>query len=164
MTQPPRSSPAQQFVVEHAHELAKNLAHHCAVAAKEICDSLAEAVPSGLDLDAVYWFLLTFRAPLELRGVAQRFGQEAEAALRGAMGHEYRRDERGGPMLQVWEAALTKTMGQSTDPREWPRIHAVHMLGTRDPEDEMFHLALAHGITYGQPIAAIVDLNARSLQ
>jgi hypothetical protein len=48
------------------------------------------------------------------------------------------------------------SLSQSSDPREWIRIHAIRTLETKDSDDELFHLFLAKVVSTNEPIVQLV--------
>lgn len=146
---------------EHGEALAHNLGHHTLTAAQEIHRSLSEAgaLPAGVTVPGVMQVLLSLRATLELMAVEHRFGEGAHDALLAAMNDYYSRTvlERG--RFTTWVAAAHETMRRSENPRAWLRIHAMNLLGTRDPEASVFHTALGYGLNVGDPIVAVIEAN-----
>jgi hypothetical protein len=151
----------EEFLREHGEAVAHNLGHHVLVAAQELCASLARdgALPAGVTVPRLVQLLLSLRATLELMAVEHRFGEPAHDALLAAMSAYYERTllERG--RFTTWVAAAHETMRRSENAREWPRIHAMNLLGTREPEDTLFHTALVYGLHVGDPIVAVIEAN-----
>ena len=155
------SQPPDAFVRAHGESLAHNLGHHCLTAAQEICAALARdgALPAGVTPTRVLQVILSLRATLELMAVEHRFGEPAHDALLAAMCAYYERTllERG--RFTTWIAAAHETMRRSENARDWPRIHAMNLLGTREPGDALFHTALVYGLHVGDPIVAVIEAN-----
>jgi hypothetical protein len=151
----------EEFIRSYGEALAHNLGHHCVTASRELCTSLARdgALPPGVTETGLLKVLLSLRATLELMAVEHRFGEPAHDALLAAMSAYYERTllERG--RFTSWIAAAHETMRRSENPRDWPRIHAENLLGTRDPEASIFHTALVYGLRAGDPIVAVVEAN-----
>jgi hypothetical protein len=103
--------------------------------------------------------LLSLRATLELMAVEHRFGEPAHDALLAAMDDYYSRMLLQRGRFTTWIAAAHETMRRSENPRDWLRIHAQNLLGTRDPEADVFHTALAYGLRVGDPIVAVIEAN-----
>ena len=152
----------EQFIRSYGEALAHNLGHHSVASARELCASLARdgALPAGVSETGVLKVLLSLRATLELMAVEHRFGEPAHDALLAAMSDYYERTllERG--RFTSWIAAAHETMRRSENPRDWLRIHAENLLGTREPEASVFHTALVYGLRVGDPIVAVIEANA----
>ncbi|CAA9350055.1 MAG: hypothetical protein AVDCRST_MAG11-3464 [uncultured Gemmatimonadaceae bacterium] len=165
MTEPgdePRAAPAAEaFVRAHGEALAHNLGHHCLTAAQEICARLAPdgALPPGATPTTVLPVILSLRATLELMAVEHRFGEPAHDALLAAMSAYYERTLLARGRFVSWIAAAHETMRRSEDARDWPRIHAMNLLATREPEHAIFHTALVYGLRAGDPIVAVIEAN-----
>jgi len=151
----------EAFVRAHGESLAHNLGHHCLRAAEEICRSLArdDALPPGVTANGVLQVLLSLRATLELMAVEHRFGTPTHDALLEAMDDYYSRTLLVRGRFTTWIAAAHETMRRSENPRDWLRIHAMNLLGTRDPEAAPFHTALAYGLRVGDPLVVVVVAN-----
>ena len=50
-------------------------------------------------------------------------------------------------------------MRRSPDARQWPRLHAEALLGTREPEHALFHTALVYGLRAGDAVADVIEAN-----
>jgi len=150
---------AASFAAEHGDALAYDLAHYCWRAAEELHASLAAtvALPQGVRVADLFRVFLSLRATLELMAVEHRFGTAAHDGLLAAMLARYDRTvlERGS--FTAWIAAAHETMRRSADPRDWLRLHAMALLGTRSPEDDVFHSALAYGLRAGPAIASVME-------
>lgn len=154
------------FLDDHATALVHNLGHDCWQAAEEICRALetAGALPAGVGATDAFRVILSLRATLELMAVEHRFGTEAHDQVLAAMEAYYERTvlERG--RFTTWIAAAHETMRRSPNPREWMRIHAMALLGTRDPEAATFHMALGYGYHAGTSLATAIAANVASEQ
>jgi hypothetical protein len=152
---------AERFVAEHGAALAHNLGHDCLAAAQEICRSMEEAgaLPAGVTVPRVLQVILSLRATLELMAVEHRFGTPAHDRLLAAMTGHYDRTLLARGSFTTWIAAAHETMRRSDDARQWLRIHAMNLLGTRDPEAQLFHTALGYGLRAGASIAEVVATN-----
>ena len=154
-------SKEEKFIEENADKLAHNLAHFCATGAKEVADALGEHVPSNLGSDTIFLFLFSLRGTFEALGVETKFGKRPYQFIIAAIDRLYQATfpeaySETGAFSQSLMKDVVVSMGKSSDPREWIRIHAIRTLQTKDPEDEMFHLCLAKVISNSQPIAAVV--------
>lgn len=163
---PPAPPPsAAAFVAEYGEALAHNLGHHVFVAAEELCGALAPqgALPEGVTPERLLPVLLSLRATLELMAVDKRHGTAAHDALVAAMRAHYGRTllARGDFLSSI--RAAHETMRRSTDARDWPRLHAEALLGTREPEHALFHTALVYCLRRGDPIADVIDANLGSV-
>ena len=151
----------RSFLDDHATALVHNLGHDCWRAADEICRSLeaAGALPPGVGVSDTFRVILSLRATLELMAVEHRFGAEAHDQVLAAMEAYYARTvlERG--RFASWIAAAHETMRRSANPRDWMRIHAMELLGTREPEAATFHLALGYGYHAGTSLATAIAAN-----
>ena len=149
------------FLDDHATALVHNLGHDCWTAAAEICRSLetAGALPAGVGVTDTFRVILSLRATLELMAVEHRFGAEAHDQVLAAMEAYYGRTvlERG--RFTTWIAAAHETMRRTANPRDWMRLHAEALLGTREPEAATFHLALGYGYHAGTSLATAIAAN-----
>lgn len=154
-------STVEEFLREHGEALAHNLGHDCFTASREICASMAQAdaLPAGVTPDAVLPVVLSLRATLELMAVEHRYGTAAHDLLLAAMARHYERTLLARGRFTTWIAAAHETMRRSEDPRQWMRIHAMNLLGTREPEAALFHTALGYGLRVGPAIADVVEAN-----
>ncbi|HZF66474.1 MAG TPA: hypothetical protein VEZ47_00345 [Gemmatirosa sp.] len=153
-------SPAE-FIAQYGDSLAHNLGHHVLVASQELCAALAERgeLPEGVTAERLLPVLLSLRATLELMAVDKRHGTAAHDALVAAMRDYYNRTllARGDFLSGI--RAAHETMRRSSDARDWPRLHAEALLGTREPEHALFHTALVYGLRRGDAIADVLDAN-----
>jgi hypothetical protein len=152
---------AAELLERHGEALAHNLGHDVYHAAEEICRSLAESgnLPEGVDARGAFQVIMSLRATLELMAVEHRFGEQAHDVLLRIMDAYYSRTLLAGGSFIAWIAAAHETMRRSERPREWMRIHAENVLGTREPEAALFHVALGYGYHVGASIATVIEEN-----
>ncbi|HEU4699120.1 MAG TPA: hypothetical protein VFS40_08070 [Gemmatimonadales bacterium] len=112
-----------------------------------------------MTINGVLQVVLSLRATLELMAVEHRFGTPAHDRLLAAMEAYYGRTLLAQGSFRTWIAAAHATMRRSDDARQWLRLHAEQLLGTREPGDAMFHLALGYGLRVGASIATVVAEN-----
>jgi len=152
---------AAHLIEQYGDALAHNLGHHVLTAAQELCGALAERgeLPDGVTPERLLPALLSLRATLELMAVEKRHGTAAHDALLAAMRRYYGRTllARGDFLTGI--RAAHETMRRSSDARDWPRLHAEALLGTREPEHALFHTALVYGLRRGDAIADVLDVN-----
>lgn len=143
----------------HGEAIVHNLGHDCLRAAREICEQLhaQDRLPAQATVNEVLQVILSLRATLELMAVEHRFGGEAHDALLDAMLAYYDRTLLRQGSFTTWIAAAHETMRRSENPRDWLRIHAEQLLGTRDPDDAVFHLALGYGLRAGPAIVDVIE-------
>jgi hypothetical protein len=155
-------SPEEVFVAENAEKLVHNLAHHCAAGAKEVTDGLKANVPNQLGTDAIFLFLFSLRATIELEGVRRRFGDRPYRRLLEAVESLYRSTfpeaaARTGAFARSLMRDVLVSIGKSNDPADWIRTHAVRTLQTKDSQHELFHMSLIKVFSNGEPIAAVIE-------
>jgi hypothetical protein len=157
-----RTSKFEKFIDQNADGLVQNLAHFCATGAKDVSDSLGERLPHNLDTDIIVLFLFSLRGTIDALGVKNKFGKHAFNTIVRALDKLY---EAAFPQAYcstgTFSKSLMKDVGlsisESSNPNEWIRIHSIRSLETKDPDDELFHLALAKVLTSGESILAAVD-------
>lgn len=149
------------FLDAHGTDLVHNLGHDCWVAAQELCARLAEqgALPPGVTATGTFRVVLSMRATVELMALEHRFGRAVHDRVLATMTDYYGRTllERGS--FASWIAAAHESMRRTENPRAWMRIHAMNVLGTRDPEAETFHLALGYAWHAGASLVTVLEAN-----
>jgi hypothetical protein len=158
----PSSIEAEEFVSKHGEAMAQNIGYYCAAAGKRVTVLLEEqnALPPNVDLSGILQVLLSLRATIELNAVERRFGKAARDGLQSAMDKYFNAvGVCRGPFV-TWVNAAEQTMAASTRPADWLRIHAVNLLDTRDPDDEVFHLLLGEGFAEGASLVDVIVENA----
>ncbi len=158
-------SKEEKFIEENAEKLVDHLIAYCVAGAKEVVDGRGEQVPSNLNVNAIFLFLFSLRGTIEAQGIEVKLGKRAHQFILAEIERQYQAAfpesySLAGDFSQSMMPAAIATMSASPDPREWTRIHAVQILGTKDPDDELFHLCLGAVLSNGQPIAALVEQEA----
>jgi hypothetical protein len=155
-------SKTESFIELKASDLVQDLAHYCASGAKEVTDALGRHLRPDLSTDAIFLFLFSFRATLEAAGVKHRFGSRAHKLILSAVDNLYRSAfpsafAETGPFTHSLMRDVAVSIAKSPTPADWARVHAVRSLGTSDPEDEVFHLALVKVLSNGESIVQAVE-------
>jgi hypothetical protein len=151
----------ERLIEQDGEVLAQNLAYHCIAAVKEVIDTLAPGggVPPDVDLTGASLVVLSVRAAVDLQAIGATYDDRAAELMLEALDRHF---STGGLVttsggFRTWVAAARKTMIDHPDPREWIPAQCVALLGTRDPEDELFHLALAKGLTAGTSLPFAIE-------
>lgn len=155
------NDPYERVIAEDGHILAQNLAYHCIATVKDVIDALEShgVVPAGVDLTRASLVVLSIRAAVDLQAINAKYGKRAANLMLQALDKHYSATglvtAAGG--FTAWVAAARKTMAKHADPGDWVRAQCVALLDTRDPEDELFHLALVPGVTAGTPLSSAIE-------
>jgi hypothetical protein len=152
----------EKFIEQNADALVQNLAHYSALSAKEINDALGEQMPPNLNVDAIFLFIFSLRGTIDALAVKNRFGDRAHNRVVHALDKIYQVSFRKawtdtGQFSQSLMRDVKISISESSDPADWIRIHSIRTLETRDPEDELFHVALASAFTKGESIVETVE-------
>jgi hypothetical protein len=154
----------ERAIEQYGDILAQNLGYACIASVKDVIDALTPhgAVPNGVDLTGASLVVLSIRAAIDLEAISNNFGERALELMLDALDKHYSEaglvTVRGG--FRAWVQAARNTMAAHGDPRGWVRAHSVATLNTRDPEDEVFHLALVGGLTAGSPLWSEIETAA----
>jgi len=148
-----------KFIEDNASQLARSLAEQCAFGAKEITSILDAQVPLNLQTDTIFLFLFSFRAAIESSAVKKHFGERPSNIVIREFDRIYREtfveayQETGVFSATLMKHTLTLIKSAPSDPL---RTCATHLLGTRDPDHELFHISLM-AYAQGTSILQIVE-------
>jgi hypothetical protein len=151
----------EKFIEQNADKLVHNLAHQCAVGAKEVVDAIGEQIPTTLGVDTLFLFLFSIRGTIEALGVKNKFGNRAYELIITAIEHLYQKTfpeahAQTGAFSQSLMKDVIESMRRSSI-EDFIRLHATRTMGTLDPQDELLHLGLIKVLVDMQPIVQAVE-------
>jgi hypothetical protein len=151
---------AENFIEQNADKLVHNLAHQCAVGAKEIVGAIGEQIPTTPSTDTLFLFLFSIRGTIEAQGVKKTFGNRAYELILTALENLYQKTfpeahAQTGAFSQSLMKDVMESMKRSSI-EDFIRAHATRTLGTQDPLDELLHFGLEKVLIDGQSIVQVV--------
>lgn len=149
-----RNSRHETFIADHATDLVDGLAYSCATAARSICGAMRGSLPAQANEDTICMVLLAFRAAVETAEVRRKVGRRSAQVLLDVMDATYSSpDTRFSDLLRI----VQDIIGSVPNPQDWLRRISMKLLGTWDPDDELFHCSLAEGVLTSERIMVIVE-------
>jgi hypothetical protein len=150
---------AEKFIEHNSKKLVHNLAHQCAVGAKELTDAIGE-IPTTPHTDTLFPFLFSIRGTIESLGVKKAFGTRAYQFTITSIEDLYQTTfPEAHAQTGAFSQSLMKDAIETMKPlsiEDFVRVHATRTLGTQDPLDELLHLFLIKAFADGQPITQVV--------
>lgn len=157
-----RKSKYEKFIEQNADGLVHNLAYYSAASAKDVVNELGNHSPPNLNVDVVFLFLFSLRGTIDALGVRNRFGKRAHKTIIAALDKLYEAsfpDAHActGTFSQSLMQDVQASLNESSNPIDWIRIHSMRTLETKDPQDELFHAALARVFGSGESMLATIE-------
>ncbi|MCK5663568.1 MAG: hypothetical protein KAI17_08780 [Thiotrichaceae bacterium] len=145
----------QKFIIENAENLVRQLASECASSTKEIMSVIPKSIPKNVTEDDVFKAILSMKYSIELAELGKRYGMEAVTAFAKEGISTFSKEIH--PMFPSLIEAAQQTMINNPDPSEWIRVHCKNYLETKDPENELFHVAVGHSVSNVVSIEDLVE-------